>query len=61
MGKISKFIRDVNAEIRKVVYPGKDELIGSTWVVIITTVIIAIYLGAVDWGLSKFVEYMLAR
>ena len=61
MGKISKFIRDVNAEIRKVVYPGKDELIGSTWVVIITTVIVAIYLGAVDWGLSRFVEYMLAR
>ncbi len=61
MGKISKFFRDVNAEIRKVVYPGKDELIGSTWVVIITTVVIAIYLGAVDWGLSRFVEYMLAR
>jgi preprotein translocase subunit SecE len=61
MGKITGFFKDVNAEIRKVVYPGKDELIGSTWVVIITTVIIAIYLGAVDWGLSKFVEYMLAR
>ena len=61
MGKISGFFSDVNAEIRKVVYPGKDELIGSTWVVIITTVIIAVYLGAVDWGLSKFVEYMLAR
>jgi len=61
MGKISKFIKDVNAEIRKVAYPGRDELIGSTWVVIITTVIVAIYLGAVDWGLSKFVEYLLAR
>jgi len=61
MGKIAKFAKDVNAEIRKVVYPGKDELIGSTWVVIITTIIVAIYLGAVDWGLSKFVEYMLAR
>ena len=61
MGKITKFFSDVNAEIRKVVYPGKAELIGSTWVVIITTVIVAIYLGAVDWGLSRFVEYMLAR
>jgi len=61
MGKIGKFISDVNAEIRKVVYPKREELIGSTWVVIITTVVIAIYLGAVDWGLSKFVEYLLAR
>ena len=61
MGRISKFANDVNAEIRKVVYPGKDELIGSTWVVIITTIVIAIYLGAVDWGLSRFVEYLLAR
>ena len=61
MGKITGFFKDVNAEIRKVVYPGRDELIGSTWVVIITTIIVAIYLGAVDWGLSRFVEYLLAR
>lgn len=61
MGKMGKFFKDVNAEIRKVVYPKKDELIGSTWVVIITVIITALYLGAVDWGLSKFVGYLLNR
>ena len=61
MGRIGKFIKEVNAEIRKVVYPNREELIGSTWVVIITTIVVAVYLGAVDWGLSKLVEYLLMR
>ncbi len=43
-------------ETKKVVFPGKDELIGSTWVVIITIIIISIFLGVVDIGLSKIVE-----
>jgi preprotein translocase subunit SecE len=38
-----------------VVFPSKDELIGSTWVVIITVVIISLFLGIIDLGLSKLV------
>ena len=59
MQKIKAFFRDVNLEIRKVVYPSKDELIGSTWVVIITVLIISAYLGVVDLGLSELVKALL--
>jgi preprotein translocase subunit SecE len=38
-----------------VVFPSKDELIGSTWVVIITVIIISLFLGIIDLGLSKLV------
>ena len=53
--KITDFFREVKIEIKKVVFPSKDELIGSTWVVIIVVLIISIFLGIVDLGLSKIV------
>jgi preprotein translocase subunit SecE len=53
--KIKQFFREVKVETNKVVYPGKEELIGSTWVVIITVVIVSVFLGVVDLGLTKLV------
>jgi preprotein translocase subunit SecE len=51
--KIKLFIREVRVEVVKVVYPTKEELIGSTWVVIITIFLISAFLGFVDLGLTK--------
>jgi preprotein translocase subunit SecE len=53
--KIKEFFREVKLETKKVVFPSKDELIGSTWVVIITVIVISLFLGVVDLGLSKLV------
>lgn len=57
--KIKEFFREVGFELKKVVFPSKEELIGSTWVVIIAVIIAAIFLGIVDVGLSKIVERLL--
>ena len=59
MNKIKEFFAEVKIEIKKVVYPSKEELIGSTWVVIITAVVISIFLGIVDVGLTKLVKIAL--
>jgi preprotein translocase subunit SecE len=55
LNKIKEFFREVQVETKKVVFPSKDELIGSTWVVIITVFIISLFLGIIDLGLSKLV------
>jgi preprotein translocase subunit SecE len=55
VNKIKEFFRDVKVEVKKVVFPTKDELIGSTWVVIITVIVISLFLGVVDLGLTKLV------
>jgi preprotein translocase subunit SecE len=55
LNKVKEFFREVKVEIKKVVFPGKDELIGSTWVVIITVIVISLFLGVVDLGLTKLV------
>ncbi len=53
--KIKQFFREVKVEVKKVVYPNREELIGSTWVVIITVIVISMFLGLVDLGLTKLV------
>jgi preprotein translocase subunit SecE len=55
LDKVKEFFREVKVEIKKVIFPSRDELTGSTWVVIITVVIISVFLGVVDLGLSKLV------
>ncbi len=53
--KIKQFFREVKTETKKVVYPNREELIGSTWVVIITVVVISVFLGVVDLALARLV------
>jgi len=57
--KIKEFFKEVKIEIKKVIFPTKDELIGSTWVVIVTVLVISLFLGVVDLGLSKLVGIIL--
>jgi preprotein translocase subunit SecE len=53
--KIKEFFREVKVEIKKVAFPTKDELLGSTWVVIITILVVSVFLGIVDLGLTRLV------
>jgi preprotein translocase subunit SecE len=57
--RIKEFFKEVKIEVKKVVYPSKDELVGSTWVVIIVVVVVSLFLGVVDLGLSKLVSRLL--
>ncbi len=53
--RIKEFFKEVKIELKKVVFPGKDEVMGSTKVVVVLVLIIAIFLGLVDLLLSKLV------
>jgi preprotein translocase subunit SecE len=48
MNKLVQFVKESYAELRKVVWPGRDDVVGSIKVVIISTIIIAAALGLVD-------------
>jgi preprotein translocase subunit SecE len=57
--RIKKFFKEVKVETGKVVYPSRDELIGSTWIVIVTVLVISVFLGVVDLGLTRLVSLAL--
>jgi preprotein translocase subunit SecE len=48
MNKLVQFVKESYAELRKVIWPGRDDVVSSVKVVIISTIIIAAALGLVD-------------
>lgn len=56
--KVKNFFNEVKVEAKKVNYPSKDELVGSTWVVITTVVVISVFLGIVDLILAKMIKLL---
>jgi preprotein translocase subunit SecE len=48
MNKLVQFIKESYTELRKVVWPSREDVIGSVKVVIVSTLIIAAVLGLVD-------------
>ena len=53
IAKIRNFIAEVVAELKKVSWTTRKELIESTWVVLVTSIIFGIFIGVVDFVLSK--------
>ena len=53
LNRIKEFFQDVKLELKKVVFPSKKEVIGSTWVVIVSVLIASVFLGIVDLSLGK--------
>jgi preprotein translocase subunit SecE len=51
MNKLVQFVKESYAELRKVIWPSRDDVVSSVKVVIISTVIIAAALGLVDFVL----------
>jgi preprotein translocase subunit SecE len=49
MKKIVQFFKDSYAELRKVVWPTREDVIASTKVVLVSTVIMAAVLGFIDY------------
>ncbi|MCX5687553.1 MAG: preprotein translocase subunit SecE [Candidatus Omnitrophica bacterium] len=57
--KLYKVITEVKVEMQKVSWSTKDELIGSTTVVIVSTLLLAMFIGMVDIVLSRFIGLIL--
>ena len=53
MAKVAQFIKESKAELKKVVWPTKEDVFSSIKVVIISTIVVAVVLGALDLGFSE--------
>ena len=59
--KIAEFFQEVKLELKKVVFPTRKEVIGSTWVVIITVLISAVFLWIADMVAGNIVTRVILR
>jgi preprotein translocase subunit SecE len=58
-GRAIQFLREVKIELKKVTWPSRKQTIGSTIVVIALVMIISLFLGVVDLGLSSLIRVVL--
>ena len=57
--KTAQFLREVKVELKKVTWPSRKQTIGSTAVVIALVMIISLFLGVVDFGISSLIRIVL--
>lgn len=57
-GRILLFIRQVLDEMRKVVYPTRDELVSYTVAVIVFLAVIMAYVNGLDWMFTRAVSWV---
>jgi preprotein translocase subunit SecE len=58
-GRIGKFFREVRAELRKVTWPGRKELVTSTLVVVFVVAISTAYIGLIDFAFSRVLQTLI--
>jgi preprotein translocase subunit SecE len=57
--KVKQFLKEAKVELKKVTWPTPKQTLASTSVVIVVVVIISVFLGVVDFGLSKIIRLAL--
>ncbi len=56
MNKIIDFIREAKAELMKVNWPTKKQTINYTMVVVILSLVVAVFLGGLDYLFSSILK-----
>ena len=59
--RVSNFFKEIGLEMGKVSWPTKDELIGSTAIVLISLAILALFIGICDYALSIIINVIMAK
>lgn len=52
MAKVFDFFKDCGNELKRVTWPTRDDVVSSVKVVLVSTIIIAVILGALDFLFS---------
>jgi preprotein translocase subunit SecE len=55
-GVASRFLRESKTELKKVKWPTRKELLASTGMVIFLVIVVALFLGIIDFGLIKIIR-----
>ncbi len=59
--ELRSFFSEVRAELKKVTWPGRQEVYATTVVVVLTTIFFGFYLFALDMGFSNLLSRLLKQ
>ncbi len=50
-----QFLREVRQELRKVIWPGREQIVSYTVVVLVITAVLTVFVWGVDEGIRRIV------
>ena len=59
VGKVRQFVMEVVSELKKVSWSTRNELIESTWIVIVSSAFLGVFIGFIDFALSKLLGLLI--
>lgn len=59
LNKIIQYLKNSKDELKKVVWPTRKQLINHTLVVIFVSLVVAAFLGIIDYGLTQLIEIII--
>ncbi len=60
LAEFSQYLRESRLELKKVVWPTRKEVFATTLAVLALVSVMCLYLGLVDFGLSKLMHLILS-
>jgi preprotein translocase subunit SecE len=61
MDKATEYLREVRAELSRVTWPKRKEVIKLTATVVLISAIVSAYLGALDYVFARALELLLVK
>jgi len=61
VSSVREFFRDTSSEMKKVTWPTRNEVIGTTAVVIVATIVFALFLWGCDVVFYKAIDFLFTR
>ena len=58
---VREFWTDTRAEMKKVTWPNRQEVVGTTVVVVVATVVFAVYLWGCDLLFYKMIDFLFTK
>jgi len=55
------YIKEVRGELKQVIWPKREDVIRLTLIVFLFSGIVGAYLGVLDFGFTKLLEYLVSR
>jgi len=55
MDKATKFLKEVQAELKKVTWPTREQAVRLTGIVVGVSLVVGLYIGVLDYILTKLV------
>lgn len=61
IGSAREFFRDTAGEMKKVTWPTRNEVVGTTTVVIVATIVFALFLWGCDVVFYKAIDFLFTK